>query len=94
MKVAHVSSGGVVAYAKRKVSEVTSVVQRKVSKLVNVPSSALAEEPVPSCSNECLSCGDIDDLVKSLKAKCDLSTRQEKVQILTAVPQTWTIEKQ
>ena len=93
MKVAHVSSGGVVAYAKRKVSEVTSVVQRKVSKLVNVPSSALAEEPVPSCSNECPSCGDIDDLVKSLKAKCDLSTRQEKVQILTAVPQSWTIEE-
>ena len=60
---------------------------------MNVPSSALAEEPVPSCSNECPSCGDIDDLVKSLKAKCDLSTRQEKVQILTAVPQSWTIEK-
>lgn len=47
----------------------------------------------PSMQTECSGCNDLTLLTEALKEKCALTkSRREKVQILTLVPASWTIQ--
>jgi len=42
---------------------------------------------------ECDRCSDLHILIGLLREKCAVSTRQEKLSILTLTPPSWSIEK-
>lgn len=72
------------SYAKRKATEVNKALVMKISSACGVPSSTLEE-----CSN----CKDLDILMDLLKEKIAVSPRNVQTQLLTLVPDSWTVEK-
>ena len=81
-----------IVYGKRKLTVIKEVIGDKVAKVLNVPTTAVLglQENV---STECLDCADLKTLIQDLKNKCNVSTNQEKVRLLTMVPSSWSIEK-
>ena len=50
------------------------------------------EEISSDVDNECTKCIDLDRLVEAMKEKLTVSSKEEKVQILTLTPEIWSIE--
>ena len=53
----------------------------------------LEKEDISSdVDNECTKCIELDRLVEAMKEKLTVSSKEEKVQILTLTPESWSIE--
>ena len=65
------------AYGKRKLDEAARNLASQVSEAVDVPVTNLTN---------CCKCSEWNQLIEELKTKCETATRQEKIKILTLVP--------
>ena len=75
-----------VCYGKRKVLQVQDVVAKKVANVLNIAEL--------STIKDCTKCSDLDKLIYLMNEKITNSnSKQEKIQILTLVPESWSIEK-
>src|SRR5258705_1849904 len=81
-----------VQYAKTKVKKILSKFQQKVAHSLSMEVQDLAE-PSSSGAQSVVSCTDCDTLVSQVKEKFEDATYEEKVQLLTLLPASWTIEK-
>ncbi|KAK6191155.1 hypothetical protein SNE40_002894 [Patella caerulea] len=79
-----------VAYAKRKLDQVQESAKQKISQMIDIDTKDL--DPTASTS-DCKDCQNFRIFINTLKAKCAISSRQEKVKLLTLVPDKWSTEK-
>ena len=82
-----------IIHDKRKLEQVHQVVQQKIASTLTVEPSVLS----PSNSrdqNVCKTKADnLDYFVDCMKEKMQLSNKNEKLQILTLIPKSWSIRK-
>ena len=78
-----------VAYYKRKVSNVHANVKTKLTKVLDLDEPELKHPD----NEQCDECKDLERLINLMKEKCHLSTKREKIKILTLVPQSWSTKK-
>ena len=78
------------SYAKRKVKKIERTITSKLAKTLQVPPEEILST---SQAEDCTGCSDLIQLIQELKLKCELSSRQEKVKLLTLAPSSWSIEK-
>lgn len=71
---------------KKKTDQITTAVKRKLEDSFH---EDLAEEDLPSNSKEC----EYDILIQKLKEKCSLANNEEKIQIISLLPSSWTRSK-
>ena len=76
-------------YIKRKVKQMKVVTQEKLCNLMDVPPDIDYETDVDNCDK----CKDFDKLVDLLVEKCKVSSRKEKIKMLTLVPDSWNKKK-
>ena len=76
------------AYCNRKVSQIASATKVKMAKMMDIDEN----EPEKD-ENQSHSDSQLHRLMELLKEKCEVSSRQEKVRLLTLVPETWTIDQ-
>ena len=79
-----------VKYGKRKIRKVSEIFNVKVAEHLEVPSELLLTESPEK--EDCRKCEDFDKMIEELKDKCAISTKKEKIQILTLAPSSWSIE--
>lgn len=91
LKFQKVSERDCVSYGKRKVQDVHKVIAEKVAFVSGIDPKILNAQP--STSNQCLNCVDYKNLIEDLKKKMLISKRPQKIQILTLVPKTWSIQR-
>lgn len=90
LKAQKVSKRDLVGYGKRKVTEAEEAVKSQLATSLDVD-QAIFEK---SDSGACDKCRDFDCLLAELKEKLQNTTStQKRLQILTLVPDTWSIEK-
>jgi hypothetical protein len=89
LKIMKLSHRDKASYAKRKVSQMKEAAKSKISRILSVTTDDLSS----SDEVECKKGEDLDILMKLLKEKCAVSTKQEQISILTLAPPSWTIEK-
>lgn len=77
------------SYAKKKVSQIKGAAKSKVSRILRISTDDL----ISSDEAESVMCEDFNILMKQLKEKCTMSTKQEQISILTLAPSSWTIDK-
>jgi hypothetical protein len=81
-------------YSKR---ERSSYVARKVQRLGEACAVAVAvspdSEPIVTSNIDCPNCQDFEVLISELKEKCVLASKQQKIQLLTFAPPSWSIER-
>lgn len=77
-------------YGKRKVKQVEQAMKEKVGKVLKISSDTFTNEVEQSCSD---TCGDLDSLIKLMKDKCKVSSRQKQIQLLTLAPESWSIKR-
>ena len=76
-------------YGKRRAKKFKESVNDLIASTCHVS----AEDLSPSNDNECKNCTDFHQLLKDIKARLKVCSRQEKLQLLTLAPQSWPIEK-
>lgn len=91
LKVAKLGTKEKVSYGKRKIAQFTTATVQKVAGSLEVSESDLSEHQ--QSKEECPKCQDMDTLVAELKTKLSVSSRKEKLQLLTLAPQSWTVQK-
>ena len=77
------------SYGKRKARDMASAAKRNVAKALHLESNELSTIE----SECCVKCQDQERLIDLLKQKCMVSSRQEKLKLLTLAPASWSIEK-
>ena len=77
------------SYAKRKIKESHESVRLQVASRFDIP----VEDVEPGPSDQCHKCKDLDSLIELMKAKLAISSRHEKIKVLTLTPESWTIDK-
>ena len=79
-------------YGKRKMRAIEGAAKIKVAKLLNLTTSELEMSSTKgqSCNNYD---NDFKEMISSLKSKSDISTKQEKIKLLTLIPSSWTIKE-
>ena len=79
-------------YGKRKMRAIEGAAKIKVAKLLNLTTSELEMSSTSgqSCNNYD---NDFKEMISSLKSKRDISTKQEKIKLLTLIPSSWTIKE-
>ena len=88
-KINRVSARDKVPYLRRKVKETSENLVQKAAKLAKVDADIITPERL---QQPCDRCRDYDKLISELKQKFILANRMQKLQILTLVPDSWTIE--
>jgi len=78
-----------VGYAKKKAKSLHAAAKSTLASALQISEDAL-ESPMEA---ECDKCQDLDILIKLLKEKCAISSKQEQLSILTLAPSSWSIEK-
>ena len=79
-----------ISYAKRKIDMATTWIQKKVSKIVDIPLEKVLGE---SENTDCDGCSNLTRLASELKIKCSTASRQEKIKKLTLAPASWSQER-
>ena len=74
---------------KRKARDMASAAKRNVAKALHLESNELSTTE----SECCVKCQDQERLIDLLKQKCMVSSRQEKLKLLTLAPASWRIER-
>jgi len=90
LKLKKVSTRDVIGYSARKLHDAELAMKYKMARRLNVKDDTFTTQ---KSSDECQKCKDLDDIITSMKTKCSTSTRDKQIQLLTLVPQTWSIEK-
>ena len=88
LKLHEIKRSSRVSYGKRKLKAVSDRISESVAKVLDIQRTNLDH-----CPDRCMSCDDVNDLVSYLKDKILCSTRNEKLNLLTLVPQSWSIDK-
>lgn len=78
------------SYAKRKISQVQSVIGGKIA---SVGGFDPEDVQAASTSRQCENCLDYNNLLEELKEKLKISSRSEQLQILTLAPSSWSRKK-
>jgi hypothetical protein len=86
----HISSKR--SYSSRKVTQIACATKVKMAKMMDVDEGEL-EQGKDGDHNQSQCNSQLHRLMELLKQKCEVSSKQEKVKLLTLVPDTWTIEK-
>ena len=82
-----------IIHGKRKLEQVHQVVQQKIASTLTVEPLVLSASNSGD-QNVCKTkANDLDYLVHCMKEKMKLSNRNEKLQILTLIPKSWSIRK-
>jgi len=83
-----------VSYAKRKLIQSHSAFQDKIGQVLHLNSSEILDILPTSSATDCHKCDDLDEILTQMKQKCRISSSYaQKVQILTMVPCSWSIQK-
>nr|XP_045612761.1 ARL14 effector protein-like [Procambarus clarkii] len=77
-------------YAKRKISQAQEIIAKQIATIGNIDSQNLL---VPTSSQQCTNCQDFNKLIEEMNLKFHVAKRQENIQTLTLVPQSWPIKK-
>lgn len=77
-------------YAKRKISNVEKIITAKVAKTLDISQDEISRQQE---STRCIKCGDLHVLMSQLKVNILESPRLEKLQLLTVVPESWSIDR-
>lgn len=80
-----------VSYAKRKINKIHTATKKKIATVLDVSPDLINDEPKTKelC---CKSKQDLDSLMELIKAKFDISSKPEKLKLLTLVPESWNIK--
>ena len=90
IKVKKLGNRDKVGYGKRKLHQVKKASKEKMAKILSLPGAELqSTDEEASCSQ----CQDFERLIFLLKEKCNTASRQQKIKILTLIPESWSIEK-
>ena len=76
-------------YGKRKARDMASAAKCNVAKALHLESNELSSTE----SECCVKCQDQERLIDLLKQKCMVSSRQEKLKLLTLAPASWSIKR-
>ena len=102
LKTHAISSHSIVSYGKKKLKQAQNVleqkhshIQTKIAESLQVSKNSLKnnnkEESVYAITQQ--KADDFDYLMNLIKEKINISSHQEKLQLLTLVPKTWEIRK-
>ena len=80
-----------ISYGKRKIKDVQTKMIAKVANVGGIDPKSL--NVPPSSSKVCLHCQDYKNLIEELREKLHISQRPQQIQILTLVPEKWSIKK-
>ena len=83
-----------VTYAKKKLSSVVNNLKSSFATAIGVEESLFAvnEPPTSVDSNDTIKARDLDALTEQIKEKLATASFQQKVQLLTLAPESWTIK--
>ena len=90
IKMAKMNQDQKKAYTRKKFKMASSKLQSTMAAAIGEAGTSLDSETAVEKS-KCAKCHDFDTLIADLKVKCSLSTKQEKIQIMTLAPKTWTV---
>lgn len=90
VKFQKISKRDAPGYAKRKIHQAQSAIETQI---VIVGGLEAADITKPSTSQQCENCNSYDQLLEELQQKLKVSSRLEKLQILTLAPKHWSIER-
>lgn len=89
LKMQKLSASRKTSYLTKKVQKAKVVLDTKLTSITG----EVDDLPDKSMQTQCTACSDLSVLIEALKEKCSLTTaRRDKVQILTLVPSSWTID--
>jgi len=92
LKVSKLGVKEKVSYGKRKLSQqLTKATTEKVVNSLEVPESKLSE--LQQSHGECHKCKDMDVLVADVKPRVSISSRKEKIKLLTLAPLSWSVQR-
>ena len=95
MDCSPIKTGGISSkrsYCSRKVSQIAHATKQKMAKIMDIDVSELEQEKNENHhQSQCDS--QLHRLIELLKQKCEISSKQEKVRVLTLAPDSWTIEQ-
>ena len=77
-----------ISYGRNKLKRIKVDIEEKVAQALDIS----AEELQPEARVESSKCNDLYKLVGLIKEKLLVSSRNEKVKLLTMTPESWTIE--
>ena len=66
-----------------------SEMQGRMARALDIPEKELKTEDE---NDNCSKCDDLDKLIDIIQAKIAVSSRKEKIKLLTLVPESWSIE--
>ncbi|XP_065681334.1 uncharacterized protein LOC136094968 [Hydra vulgaris] len=83
-----------ISLGKRKLMQATDVMSKKLSVILNVNATDLKNDVTgePNVENQ-KKAEDLDKLILSMQEKLKTANRREKIQILTLVPDSWSLRK-
>ena len=102
VKLHSVPSHSRIPYGKRKLEQVKDKLsneqakfKKQVADVMNIPEESLKEESKEPEDYDQLKrkAADLDDLIEKMKEKIKKSDRRKIIQILTLIPQSWSIQK-
>ncbi|KAM4046376.1 LOW QUALITY PROTEIN: uncharacterized protein ACNLHF_009977 [Anomaloglossus baeobatrachus] len=88
LKYPRVSQRDSLGYARRKTSQVQNAFSSKIASIGGLETKDIEETKTAQCKM----CLDYNHLLADLKQKLQVSSRAEKVQILTLAPKSWSIK--
>ncbi len=92
LKLTAVSRQDSHGYAKRKISQLQDVVHQRVASAGGLDPASLQASSSHQKQEGCI-CQDYSELLKELKEKMAVSNHQQKLQILTLRPKSWSTER-
>ena len=90
VKKKRLSGAAKISYGKKKVHQVQTAIVQNVAEVLDAGAASVAPD-IPK--SVCRNCSDLEDLMASLKEKCKISSRAQQVQIMTLVPNSWSMTK-
>ena len=74
-------------YARQKVKKILEAAKSKMLVAMEIPDEEIQWE---TDDKDCSKCKDLDTLIALLAQKCKISSRRDKIKLLTLVPESWS----
>ena len=85
-----VSSRDKLSYGKNKLKRMESEIQERLAHVLDIAEQELKTDDE---NDNCFKCINLDRLVDLFQAKIAVSSRKEKIKLLTLTPESWSIQK-
>ena len=78
------------SYGKNKLKRMESEIQERLAHVLDIAEQELKTDDE---NDNCFKCINLDRLVDLFQAKIAVSSRKEKIKLLTLTPESWSIQK-